>query len=305
MDKVLVTGANGFVGSHLVNKLLGDGLDVVALVRDGLMPPCTVINGHLESLYDVERALDGVGTVFHLGAQALVGTALRNPLLTFESNIRGTYNLLEACRRQGTQRIVIASSDKAYGDSDLLPYTEDMPVCGKHPYDVSKSCADLLAQTYAHTYGMNVGIARCGNIYGPGDLNWSRIVPGTIRSVYEGKNPVLRSDGTFVRDYIHVSDVVNGYILLADHLGKDGMAGQAFNFGPYDPMTVLEIANKVIEAMKSQLKPIIMNETINEIHSQYLDSTLAKNILGWEPKISLEKGISQTIPWYLNHLDHL
>jgi len=311
--KVLVTGATGLVGSWLCRRLLDDGAQVVALVRDwdpqsefirsGDIRRCTVVSGCLEDYATVVRAIaeHGTDTVFHLGAQAIVGTALVSPLATFEANIRGTYNLLEACRvhRDLVQRLVVASSDKAYGHSDRLPYTEDMPVNGRHPYDVSKSCADLLAQTYAASYGLNLAVARCGNIYGGGDLNWSRIVPGTIRSVLEGKPPVLRSDGSFKRDYIYVEDVVDAYLALAEAAGRPGVRGEAFNFGPQRPLTVLEITRAVLEAMdRCDLEPVILGTAKAEIKDQCLDAAKAARLLGWEPRFGLEDGLEMTVAWY-------
>ena len=311
--KVLVTGATGLVGSWLCRRLLDDGAQVVTLVRDwdpqrefirsGDIRRCTVVSGCLEDYATVVRAIaeHGTDTVFHLGAQAIVGTALVSPLATFEANIRGTYNLLEACRvhRDLVQRLVVASSDKAYGHSDRLPYTEDMPVNGRHPYDVSKSCADLLAQTYAASYGLNLAVARCGNIYGGGDLNWSRIVPGTIRSVLEGKPPVLRSDGSFKRDYIYVEDVVDAYLALAEAAGRPGVRGEAFNFGPQRPLTVLEITRAVLEAMdRCDLEPVILDTAKAEIKDQCLDAAKAARLLGWEPRFGLEDGLEMTVAWY-------
>ncbi len=310
---VLVTGATGLVGSWLCRRLVDDGARVVALVRDwdpqsefirsGTIKRCTVVSGCLEDYPTLVRAIaeHGTDTVFHLGAQAIVGTALISPLATFETNIRGTYNLLEACRvhRDLVARVVVASSDKAYGRSERLPYTEDMPVNGRHPYDVAKSCADLLAQTYAASYGLNLAVARCGNIYGGGDLNWSRIVPGTIRSVLEGKPPVLRSDGSFVRDYIYVEDVVDAYLALAEAAGRPEVRGEAFNFSPQRPLTVLEITRAVLAAMdRADLKPVILASARAEIKDQYLDAGKAARLLGWEPRYGLEDGLEATVAWY-------
>lgn len=310
---VLVTGATGFVGSWLCRALLDRGARVVALVRDwdpqsefirsGDITRCTVVSGCLEDAAVLVRALvdRGVDTVFHLGAQALVGTALASPLATFESNIRGTYNLLDACRLHADQvrRIVVASSDKAYGEADVLPYTESMPLQGAHPYDVSKSCTDLLARTYASTYGLNVAISRCGNIYGGGDLNWSRIVPGTLRLALEGRAPVLRSDGTLVRDYLFVEDVVDGYLLLGERADEPGVRGEAFNFSPGRPLSVLEITRAVLAAAgRPDLQPIIQGTARAEIRDQYLDSSKAARVLGWKPARSLEAGLEATAAWY-------
>jgi CDP-glucose 4,6-dehydratase len=316
-NTVLVTGATGLVGSWLVRRLLGGGARVVALVRDwdpqselircGDIQRCVVVSGHLEDYGTLERAISEqeVQTVFHLGAQAIVGTAFRSPLLTFESNIRGTYNLLEACRvhRDVVHRIVVASSDKAYGEAAVLPYTEDMPAQGRHPYDVSKSCADLLAHTYAQTYGMNIAVARCGNIYGGGDLNWSRIVPGSIRLVLEGKPPLLRSDGTFTRDYLYVEDVVDAYLTLAQRVDQPGVRGEAFNFSPERQLTVLELTNLLLAVLgRSDLQPVIQNQARAEIRDQYLDAGKARRVLGWEARIPLREGLERTVAWYRTFL---
>lgn len=314
---VLVTGATGIVGSWLCKRLLTEKAGVVVLVRDwdplseivrsGNIQSCRVVQGELENYASLERAISEfeIATVFHLGAQALVGMALRSPLATFEANIRGTYNLLEACRvhKDLVQSIIVASSDKAYGDSDLLPYTEDMPLQGRHPYDVSKSCTDLLAHTYAHTYGLPVAIARCGNIYGGGDLNWSRIVPGTIRAVLENRAPVLRSKGTNIRDYIFVDDVVDAYLTLASHSHETGVCGEAFNFSPESRITVIEITRAVLRAMgREDLRPVIQGTAIAEIQDQYLDSSKARDKMRWVPIHTLEAGLAKTIPWYRKHL---
>jgi CDP-glucose 4,6-dehydratase len=311
--RVFVTGATGIVGSWLVKRLLGVGAHVVALVRDwdpqselvrsGDIMHTSVVNGRLEEFGTLERAINEheVDTVFHLGAQPIVTTALRSPLPTFESNIRGSYNLLEACRihRSLVTRVVVASSDKAYGDVPALPYTEDMPANGRHPYDVSKSCTDLLAMTYAHTYDLAVAVARCGNIYGGGDLNWSRIVPGTIRSLHRGEAPIIRSNGLFTRDYLYVQDVVDAYLALAERCPDDGVKGEAFNFSPEMPMTVLEMT-KIIQGLmgRGDLAPVILDQARGEIRDQYLDSAKAKTRLGWTARHRLEAGMAETIAWY-------
>lgn len=316
---ILVTGATGIVGSWLCRRMIAEGAEVVVLVRDwdprselvrsGTIQRARVVQGALEDYVSLERALSEheVDTVFHLGAQAIVGVALRSPLLTFESNIRGTYNLLEACRihRDLVRNIVVASSDKAYGDSDVLPYTEDMPLQGRHPYDVSKSCTDLLAHTYAHTYGLPVAIARCGNIYGGGDLNWSRIVPATIRAALEDRPPVLRSDGSNLRDYIYVEDVVDAYLALAARSHEAGIRGEAFNFSPESRMSVLDITLAVLRAMgRDDLTPEIQATAKAEIQDQYLDSSKARAQLQWKPTHDLALGLSKTIPWYREFLGH-
>jgi CDP-glucose 4,6-dehydratase len=313
---VLVTGATGIVGSWLCKDLLERGASVTAFVRDDdpqseffrseTAGRCGVVRGDLATFTDCLRAinLSESDVVFHLGAQTIVGAALREPLETFESNVRGTYNLLEAARRlPGLARtIVVASSDKAYGDADGLPYDEDMPLRGRHPYDVSKSCADLLATTYAHTYGLNVTIARCGNIYGGGDLNWSRIVPGTIRSLLRGERPVLRSSGRLVRDYIYVRDVVAGYIALAAASESAQLAGEAFNFSPESRVTVLEIVESIATIMHAPCDPNILDTARFEIAEQTLNSAKARRMLHWQPTWTLEAGLTETVDWYREHL---
>ncbi len=311
--RVFVTGGTGLVGSWLTRALVERGAYVVALVRDadpqselvksGTLQKVSVVSGALEDYATLERAITEheTETVFHLGAQTIVGSALKSPLNTFEANIRGSYNLLEACRVQsGTvKRVVVASSDKAYGDVAVLPYDETMPPLGKHPYDVSKSCTDLLATTYHHTYGLPVVIARCGNIYGGGDLNWSRIVPGTIRSLLNDQAPILRSDGTFLRDYVFVKDAVDAYLRMAEALDDPAVAGEAFNFGPSQPKSVIEIVNLIRGLMgREDLVPIIQNQAKAEIKDQYLNSEKAARVLGIVPKQSLECGLQETIEWY-------
>jgi len=312
-QRVLVTGATGIIGSWLVKDLLAQDAYVVALVRDtnlqselyrsGDIQRVLVVSGRLEDFWTLERAINEheVDTVFHLGAQTIVSTAHRFPLPTFEANIRGTYNLLEACRLHGdmVQRVVIASSDKAYGEQPNLPYTEDMPLNGRYPYEVSKSCADLIAQAYHHTYGLPVAIARCGNVYGGGDLNWSRIVPGTIRSFLHGERPIIRSDGTYVRDYIYVKDVARAYMRLAECLDNDRVRGEAFNFSTESPLTVLELVRTIQRLMDCKhIEPRIMNCAEGEIRSQHLSAAKACSILGWQPQFDLKQGLLETIEWY-------
>jgi len=314
---VLVTGATGLVGYWLTKKLLEKRANVIALIRDfdpktelyrsGLINQITVVSGELESYNTLERALCEytIDTVFHLAAQTIVGTAKKAPLITFEANIRGSYNLLEACRRQQhtLERLVVASTDKAYGTSGILPYTEKMPLMGQFPYDVSKSCTDLLCQSYFHTFNLPITLTRCGNIFGGGDLNWSRLIPGTIRSFLEQKPPQVRSDGTFIRDYIYVEDVVDAYLLLAEKTPEPGICGEAFNFAPTQPYTVLKIIETLSELMQTQhLKPLICNEAYGEIKDQYLCSKKAHEKLDWAPRYSLEQGLRHTISWYQEHL---
>ena len=311
--RTFVTGGTGIVGSWLVKELLACGASVTALVRDADpqselfrshdVRRVSVVNGALEEFWTLERAVNEseADTVFHLAAQPIVGVAHRFPLQTFEANIRGTYNLLEACRihKGSVKRVVIASSDKAYGEQPKLPYTEDMPLQGKHPYEVSKSCTDLLTQSYHHTYGLPAAIARCGNIYGGGDLNWNRIVPGTIRSLLAGERPILRSDGTFVRDYIYVKDVVRAYMRLAECLDDPRVRGEGFNFSPEAPYTVLDLVKVIQQQMGCEhLPPDIQNTAAGEIPSQYLNSARAHSILHWRPQYSLKDGLTETIAWY-------
>jgi CDP-glucose 4,6-dehydratase len=311
--RVLVTGATGIVGSWLTKDLLELGAHVVALVldadpqselyRSGAIRRVNVVQGELEDFHAVERAVVSheVDTVFHLGAQAIVSVAHRSPLATFEANIRGTWNLLEACRLHPdlVQRVVIASSDKAYGEQEVLPYIEEMPLQGKYPYEVSKSCADLIARSYYHTYGLPVAVARCGNVYGGGDLNWSRIVPGTIRSLLRGESPVLRSDGSFIRDYIYVKDVSNAYLRLAEALYAPEIRGQSFNFSPESQVTVLEIVNRIRRLAKcEQIQPTVLNSAKGEIRNQYLSSAKAERLLHWKPAYDLDRGLAETIRWY-------
>ena len=260
-----------------------------------------VVQGALEDMQTIERALGEyeIDTVFHLAAQAIVGVANRHPVSTFEANILGTWNVLEACRRQPLiKRVIVASSDKAYGDQEQLPYDEDMPLNGKHPYDVSKSCADLISHTYYNTYGLPVCITRCGNLYGGGDLNFNRIIPQTIQLVLEGKAPEIRSDGTFIRDYFYIEDAVKAYLLLAEKMEEKGLVGEAFNFSNEIQLTVLELVDKILKAMGSELKPRILNQGTHEIKHQYLSAEKARKLLDWKPDYSIDEGLEKTIEWY-------
>jgi CDP-glucose 4,6-dehydratase len=309
---VLVTGASGLLGGWLTKRLLAEGASVTALVRDwvpqseivraGILERVNVVRGDVIDQEFLERALGEyeVQTVFHLAAQTVVGIANVNPASTFESNVRGTWCLLEACRRSPrVQAIVTASSDKAYGAQPVLPYSEDMPLQGRHPYDVSKSCADLIAQSYANTFNLPVAITRCGNFYGGGDLNWNRIVPGTIRSVLRDERPIVRSDGKYVRDYLYVEDGSAAYMLLAEALTKDpSLRGSAFNFSTETPVTVLELVEQILGAMGSTLEPVVRNEATNEIREQFLSAKLARERLKWKPQFTLHTGLKNTIAWY-------
>lgn len=309
---VLVTGATGLVGSWTIRRLLALGADVVCLVRDrvpqsefhraGLDAHVSSVRGDVRDQALLERLLGEyeVDTVLHLAAQTIVGVANRNPVSTFESNVAGTWALLEACRRSPTvHQIVLASSDKAYGDQEVQPYDESMPLQGRHPYDVSKSCGDLIAQAYAKTYDLPVAITRCGNFYGGGDLNWNRIVPGTIRAVLRGRRPVIRSDGSLVRDYFYVEDGALAYTTLAEALAeRPGLRGQAFNFSNETEQTVLDVTRRILHLMESDLEPQVLDEAANEILVQRLDATKARRELGWMPRFDLDEGLRRTIDWY-------
>jgi CDP-glucose 4,6-dehydratase len=312
----LVTGATGLVGGAVVRRLLRAGADVVCLVRDwvpecelvrgGMLPQVKTVRGDVRDQPVLERVLGEfeIDTVVHLAAQTLVPVANRNPVATFESNIAGTWAVLEACRRSPkAKQIVLASSDKAYGDAEVLPYDESTPLRGRHPYDVSKSCADLIAQSYAHTYGLPVAVTRCGNFYGAGDLNWNRIVPGTVRSVLRGERPVIRSDGSHVRDYFYVEDGAAAYLMLAEKLAADPtLRGEAFNFSNETQVTVLELVRTLLALLGSRLTPDVRNEASNEIAHQSLSAAKARARLGWRPLFTLEEGLRRTVAWYSSFL---
>lgn len=314
---VFVTGATGLLGSWLVKNLLNQGADVVCLVRDGvphselarsgMLARVKTVHGDIRDRDLLERALSEyeINTVMHLAAQTIVGTANRNPVATFEANIGGTWNVLEASRRtSNVKAVVVASSDKAYGAQENLPYTEETPLQGRHPYDVSKSCTDLISHAYAETYGMPVCITRCGNFFGGGDLNWNRIVPGTIRSLYRAESPVIRSDGNFVRDYIYVEDGAAAYMLLAQRLLEDpSIGGRAFNFSNEVQFTVLQLVDLICKLMSAEIEPTVLGQASNEIRYQYLSAATARQDLGWEPKFTLEEGLRRTVEWYRAFLD--
>ena len=313
----LVTGATGFLGGWLVQRLLTAGADVICLVRDWvpqssfirnrLMEQVKVVRGDVRDQMLLERAVGEyeVDTVFHLAAQTIVNIANRNPISTFETNVQGTWALLEACRRSpSVKQIIVASSDKAYGDQEALPYDESTPLQGHHPYDVSKSCADLIAQVYGVSYQLPVAITRCGNFYGGGDLNWNRIVPGTIRSVLRGQRPTIRSDGHYIRDYFYVEDGAAAYMLLAERLAINrDLRGHAFNFSNETQVPVLDLVRHILTIMASPLEPDIRGEASNEIRHQYLSAAKARQILGWAPLFTLDKGLRLTVDWYKNLLE--
>jgi CDP-glucose 4,6-dehydratase len=310
---VLVTGASGFVGSWLVKALLEAGARIVALVneldpgselcRSRDLERVSVVYGTATDEAAIERALlaHEVDTVFHLGAQTQVGVGLSAPFLTLDANVRGTYTLLEVVRRHRVQvaRVVVASSDKAYGPQSRLPYTEDAPLTGRSPYDASKSCMDLIAQSYHATYGLPILIARCANIYGGGDLNWNRLVPGTIRSFHAGARPVLRSDGRAVRDYLDVRDAVEAYLLLADAASEPDQWGEAYNFSSEQPVCALDVVETIGRLMqRADLEPEVLGVAVNEIERQEVSAAKARSRLGWRPQHGWEDGLVVTIAWY-------
>jgi CDP-glucose 4,6-dehydratase len=313
--RVFVTGCTGLVGSWTVKALLDRGAHVVGLVRDGvpgselvragLIEKIDVVHGCVEDYALLERTLAEyeIQTVLHLAAQTIVGIAERSPLSTFETNIKGTWCLLEAARRCGyNPQVIVASSDKAYGEQADLPYTEDAPLLGRHPYDASKACADILALTYHHSYQVPVCVTRCGNFYGGGDLNWNRIVPGTIRSVLRGQRPVIRSDGSFVRDYFYVKDGSAAYLHLAECLvRRPEIAGHAFNFSNETQVTALELVQRIIGLMGSSLVPEVRGVATNEIRHQYLSAEKARRLLAWGPRYALDDALAETIAWYRDY----
>lgn len=318
---VFITGATGLLGPWLTKIIVDEGANVVALNRDivpksilwssskefsNIKNEINIVQGGLEDYQLLERVLNEyeIEVVFHLGAQTIVGTANRNPLSTFESNIRGTYNLLEACRRNESliKAIIVASSDKAYGIQEKLPYDEKTPLCGTHPYDVSKSCADLISYTYFNTYKLPVCITRCGNLYGPGDLNFNRIIPGTIRSLLNCERPIIRSDGSYIRDYFYVKDGALAYKMLAEKMYELDIFGESFNFSNEIQVTVLELVNMIIDTMGIKAKPIIEGHAQHEIKHQYLSAEKARKLLGWKPIYTLNQGLKETVEWYTSLL---
>ncbi len=313
---VFITGCTGLLGSWMVEELVRRGAAVTGLVRD-IVPrsrlyqedwggKINVVRGSVEDLSVLERAIAEyeVDTVFHLAAQTIVGVANREPLGTFETNIKGTWNVLEACRRvKGVSRVVVASSDKAYGDQEILPYDETTPLQGEHPYDVSKSCADLISLTYHKSYNLPVCVTRCGNFYGGGDLNFNRLVPDAIRSTLRDKPLIIRSDGSFIRDYFYVRDGVLAYLHLAEQMDRPEVLGEAFNFSNEIQVPVLEMVRKILNFMnKPQLEPTVLNQAQNEIKHQYLSAEKARRLLDWKPSYTLEQGLLETIDWYTNFL---
>ena len=311
---VLVTGADGFIGSHIAKALVDKGTNVTTIVRDvkktsnldvlNLRNKVNIIHGDLVNFHDCERTINeyDVEFIFHIAAQAIVGPANRSPLSTFESNIKGTWNILEACRLSKTAKgLIVASSDKAYLQQKKLPYTEESPLNGYYPYDASKACAEILARCYYMTYNIPLAITRNANTYGPADMNMSRIIPDVITTVLRGEQPVIRSDGTPERDYMYVKDAVSAYLTLAENLHRKEIVGQAFNFGTSKPISVIELYSKIIKLMGKSVKPKILGEAKNEIDRQYLAIGKVKKILKWQPKYTIDQGLKETIEWYKNN----
>ena len=314
---VFVTGGSGLLGGWTVRRLLEVGADVTALVRDrvprsmlsrsGDIDRVVTVNGSLEDASLLQRAFGEyeVDTVLHLAAQPIVGVAKLDPVSTFRANIEGTWNVLEAARRTGVKQVIVASSDKAYGESPNLPYAEDHPLQGRYPYDVSKSCADLIAQTYLQTYKMPVSIVRCANLFGGGDLNFNRVIPGAIEATLKGQRFVIRSDGKFVRDYLYIRDAADAYLHLAESLA-DGAPQGAYNFSLEVKLTVLEIVGQVLSILgRSDLEPVIQNQASAEIREQYMVCEKARALLSWSPAYDMEGGLRETIDWYREHFNGL
>ncbi|MBS3114665.1 GDP-mannose 4,6-dehydratase [Candidatus Woesearchaeota archaeon] len=308
---VLVTGADGFIGSWIAKELIEQGAEVYTIVRDikkqsnldvlNLRNKINIVHGDLANFDVCNRVLKEYKIVicFHIAAQAIVGIANDSPLSTFESNIKGTWNILEAARlSKFIKGVIVASSDKAYGVQKRLPYTEESPLLGLYPYDASKACADILSRSYFKTYGLAVAVTRNANTYGGADLNFSRLIPDTIKSVINNQNPIIRSDGTPERDYMYIKDAVNAYLKLASNINRKDVQGEAFNFGTSKPISVLELYNKIINLMGKKIKPKILGNAKNEIDKQYLSIEKAKRVLKWQPKYSIEQGLRETIAWY-------
>jgi CDP-glucose 4,6-dehydratase len=314
---VLITGCTGLLGSWVTQRLVESEANVIGLVRDsipksylhlsGTDKRIILVRGEIEDYPLLERILNEyeIDFIFHLAAQTIVSIANRNPVSTFKSNIEGTWNLLEACRRTSQEiKIVVASSDKAYGTQMRLPYDETTPLEGRHPYDVSKSCADLLCRCYFETYDVQVCVTRCGNFYGGGDLNFNRIVPGTIKSLIENQRPLIRSDGTYIRDYFYIKDGVESYITLAEAMDNKKIVGEAFNFSTETPVNVLDLVNKIIKIYGSDTTPLVLNKASHEITSQYLSAKKAHDLLSWSPHYSIDEGLKETIQWYKHFFEN-
>ncbi|MBU1113351.1 MAG: GDP-mannose 4,6-dehydratase [Candidatus Omnitrophica bacterium] len=313
---VLITGYEGFLGSHLTKNLIASGakisgLDILTerkktILSTNDLARIKIIKGDVGNFGLVKRIIkeNKISVIFHLAASSLVSDCLDNPLKGFDTNIKGTWNILEACRKaKGVEAAIIASSDKAYGCHKKLPYRETAPLSGIHPYDVSKSCADLIAYTYYHTYGLPVTVTRCGNIFGPGDFNFSRLIPELMRSIVKNKTLLIRSDGKFTRDYIYVSDIVEGYLVLAEKMKKQKLFGQAFNYSDENPFSVLELVKLVYKISRQKPDYKVLDQAKYEIKHQYLSSNKARKILGWKPKVGLRDGLKKTFNWYKDYLN--
>jgi len=316
--KVFITGFEGFLGSNLTKAMLGMGakvigLDIKTFRKETILCPqdykkMVVYKGSVANRSLVRSILrkHSISVIFHLAAEAIVSRSQEDPLKAFESNIAGTWEILEASRLQGdVEAIVVASSDKAYGAHKKLPYREDAPLIANHPYDVSKSCADLITSTYFHTYGLPVAVTRCGNIYGPGDFNFSRLIPDAMRCLALDKILLIRSDGSFVRDYVYAGDIVAGYIKIAELLKKNNLSGQAFNLSNEKPITVVKLLEKIskFNLCVNKLRYRIMNTAKYEIKEQYLSAAKARRVLGWMPGYSLEDGLGKTAQWYIEYFN--
>jgi CDP-glucose 4,6-dehydratase len=309
---VFVTGSTGFVGRHLAEELLHLGANVTGLVRKPqVYQGMNVVYGGLDDLHVIKKALEDyqIDTVFHMAAQAVAKEANLNPVAAFETNIRGTWNVLEACRQTSVKRVIVTSSEKAYGDQTILPYVESMPMQGRYPYDVSKSCADLIANTYYHSYGLPVSIVRCGIIYGGGDHNFSRLIPQTIQSVLQNKAPVIHGEGRFVRDFFYIEDAVRAHLLTAEKMEHSQLFGEAFNFGYEMPLTIAEVVKRILKMMNSDLQPVIQNQGSYENKHNYLSAKKARDLLGWKSVFDFDSGLSKTIDWYRQYfsskIDHV
>jgi len=317
--RALVTGGAGFIGSHIARALVKRGAEVFVLDRKfgpsssfslmGLEGRVTRIEGDVRDKDAVLEVLAScsITHVFHLAALAVVGEAARAPSVAFDVNVRGTWAVLEAARAYGgCEAILVASSDKAYGEQPRLPYTEDMPLLGSDPYSASKACADIVARSYGLTYDLPVVVVRASNAYGEGDVNMSRIVPSVVVPALRGKRPVLRSDGTLLRDYIYVGDLAEAYLALAERAKEEGVRGEAFNVGSGRPLSVLELTRAILRAVgREDLKPVILGEARGEISRQFVDISRIKERTGWEPKTSLEEGLRRTVEWYRENLGRL
>jgi CDP-glucose 4,6-dehydratase len=317
----LVTGAHGFVGSHLARALLQRGEAVRVLDRPapreadvggerlsglellGIAAEVELVEGDLRDAEAVGGAVAGCDSVYHLAAQTIVGVARSSPAETFEVNVRGAWNVFEACREHGAERIVFASSDKAYGSSPELPYREDFPLRAAYPYDASKAAADTIARSYANAYGLPLAVTRFANVYGGGDLNFSRLIPETVVAVLDGRAPAIRSDGSPERDFLHVDDAVAAYLAIAAALAGGGAEGEAFNAGGERPHAVREVVEAIVAVGGNGVAADFQGagNPDGEIDRQYVDSSKLRELTGWAPRVGLEDGLRRTLGWYREH----